>query len=183
MTFNKSMSLNADRDDTLWPSSVELMKSVHVCVCWGWDETKDSVWEMNLAKLDSNNVRSEQKRSRWVGKEMSELRLNIHFMFESAQRMDHPDGVQMVESHASRWLHCQDCMQRAGWLAVICTATSSSTSNDGFNASIQIFGSRPSDHYFRSVCWFVCLFVCAEFFSAVFDRISIKLGHMLHVWV
>ena len=21
-------------------------------------------------------------------------------------------------------------------------------------------GSRPSDHYFRSVCWFVCLFVC-----------------------
>jgi len=35
------------------------------------------------------------------------------------------------------------------------------------------FGSRPSDHYFRSVC----LFVCAEFFSAVFDLISIKLGH------
>jgi len=36
------------------------------------------------------------------------------------------------------------------------------------------FGSRPSDHYFCSVGWFVCLFVClfvcAEFFSAVFDR-------------
>jgi len=45
------------------------------------------------------------------------------------------------------------------------------------------FGSRPSDHYFRSVCLFVCLFVCAEFFSAVFDSISIKLGHMLYVWV
>ena len=45
------------------------------------------------------------------------------------------------------------------------------------------FGSRPSDHYFRSVCWFVCLFVCAEFFSAVFDPILIKLGHMLYVWV
>jgi len=45
-------------------------------------------------------------------------------------------------------------------------------------------GSRPSDHYFRSVCWFVCLSVCfAEFFSAVFDPISIKLGHMLYVWV
>ena len=29
----------------------------------------------------------------------------------------------------------------------------------------------------------VCLFVCAEFFSAVFDPIWIKLGHMLHVWV
>jgi len=39
--------------------------------------------------------------------------------------------------------------------------------------------SRPSDHYFRSVC----LFVCAEFFSAVFDPISIKLGYMLYVWV
>jgi len=36
-----------------------------------------------------------------------------------------------------------------------------------------LFGSRPNDHYFRSVC----LFVCAEFFSAVFDPISIKLGH------
>jgi len=29
----------------------------------------------------------------------------------------------------------------------------------------------------------VCLFVCAEFFSAVFDPISIKLGYMLYVWV
>ena len=29
----------------------------------------------------------------------------------------------------------------------------------------------------------VCLFVCAYFFSAVFDPISIKLGHMLYVWV
>jgi len=34
-----------------------------------------------------------------------------------------------------------------------------------------------------SVCLPVCLFVCAEFFSAVFDPISIKLGHMLYVWV
>ena len=34
-----------------------------------------------------------------------------------------------------------------------------------------------------SVCLFVCLFVCAEFFSAVFDPNSIKLGHMLYVWV
>jgi len=29
----------------------------------------------------------------------------------------------------------------------------------------------------------VCLFVCAEFFSAVCDLISIKLGHVLYVWV
>jgi len=48
-------------------------------------------------------------------------------------------------------------------------------------------GSQPSDHYFRSVCLSVCLgvclFVCAEFFSTVFHPISIKLGHMLYVWV
>jgi len=34
-----------------------------------------------------------------------------------------------------------------------------------------------------SVCLSICLFVCAEFFSAVFDPISIKLGYMLYVWV
>ena len=32
-----------------------------------------------------------------------------------------------------------------------------------------------------SVCLFVCLFV--QFLSAVFDPISIKLGHMLCIWV
>jgi len=52
-----------------------------------------------------------------------------------------------------------------------------------FLLSMFLFGSRPSDHYFRSVCLPVCLFVCAEFFSAVFDPISIKLRHMLCVWV
>ena len=25
---------------------------------------------------------------------------------------------------------------------------------------LWIIGSRPTDHYFRSVCWFVCLSVC-----------------------
>jgi len=29
----------------------------------------------------------------------------------------------------------------------------------------------------------VCLFVCAEFFSAVFDPILIKLGHTLYAWI
>jgi len=52
---------------------------------------------------------------------------------------------------------------------------------------LHTVSSRSSDHYFRSVCLFVCLsvclFVCAEFFSAVFDPISIKLGHMLYVLV
>jgi len=47
------------------------------------------------------------------------------------------------------------------------------------HSATYTFGSLPSDHYFRSVC----LFVCAEFFSAVFDPIWIKLGHMLHVRV
>ena len=50
-----------------------------------------------------------------------------------------------------------------------------------------IFGSGPCDNHFRSVCWFVCLSVCllvyAEFFSAAFDPISIKLGRMLYVCV
>jgi len=30
----------------------------------------------------------------------------------------------------------------------------------GKTSSATIFGSRPSDHYFRSVCLFVCLSVC-----------------------
>jgi len=51
-------------------------------------------------------------------------------------------------------------------------------------SSLSGIGSRPSDLIFV-VCvgLYVCLFVFAEFFSAVFDRISIKLGHMLYVWV
>jgi len=28
-----------------------------------------------------------------------------------------------------------------------------------FRYFINWIGSRPSDHYFRSICWFVCLFV------------------------
>ena len=50
-----------------------------------------------------------------------------------------------------------------------------------FVKETHFIGSRPSDHYFRSVRLSVCLFVCAEFFSAVFDPIWITLGHMLHV--
>jgi len=42
----------------------------------------------------------------------------------------------------------------------------------------QLIGSRPSDHYFRSVCLSVCLFVCAEFFSAVFDPVWINRTHV-----
>jgi len=45
---------------------------------------------------------------------------------------------------------------------------------------LAVIGSRPSDIIFVV---FACLSVCAEFFSAVIDPISIKLGHMLYVWV
>ena len=49
----------------------------------------------------------------------------------------------------------------------------------------QFFGSRQVTIIFvvsvgLSVC-LSCLFVCAEFFSAVFEPISIKLGHMLYM--
>ena len=48
----------------------------------------------------------------------------------------------------------------------------------------RFIGSRQVTIIFVvSVGLSVCLFVCAEFFSAVFDPISIKLGHMLYVWV
>jgi len=55
---------------------------------------------------------------------------------------------------------------------------------DRFAVQLQVIGSRPSDHYFRSDCWLVCLFVClCRVFLTVFDPISIKLGRMLYVWV
>ena len=73
------------------------------------------------------------------------------------------------------------------WLLDVVTLYSNARYSNMLCADGDIFGSRPSDHYFRNVCWFVCLsvclFVCAEFFSAIFDLISIKLGHMLYVWV
>ena len=70
----------------------------------------------------------------------------------------------------------------------ISSLTQLHTARGGMYRSRQLsVGSRPSDHYFRSVCLsvclYVCLFVCAEFFSAVFDPIWIKLGHMLHIRV
>jgi len=51
-----------------------------------------------------------------------------------------------------------------------------------FSAHVLVHG-QVTIIFVGSVCLSVCLFVCAEFFSAVFDPISIKLGHMLCVWV
>jgi len=62
-----------------------------------------------------------------------------------------------------------------------CQSTEGKTTVLQIEMARPIFGSRPSDHYFRSVCLSVCLFL--QFFSAVFDPIWIKLGHILHVRV
>jgi len=82
---------------------------------------------------------------------------------------------------------CTRLEQLTGLTAIDVVITRCVVTRPVQGAESQLIGSRSSDHYFRSVCWFVCLFVClfvcAEFFSAVFDPISIKLGHMLHVWV
>ena len=50
-------------------------------------------------------------------------------------------------------------------------------------ASLILVHGQVTIIFVVSVCLSVCLFVCAEFFSAVFDPISIKLGHMLYDWV
>ena len=97
-------------------------------------------------------------------------------------------GCELVWPHRMQVpLHTENDLKAA---AVLDTVTARATLAAivafaflSFYFAIMFIGSRPSDHYFRSVCLFVCLFVCAEFFSAVFDPLSIKLGHMLYVWV
>jgi len=51
------------------------------------------------------------------------------------------------------------------------------------NAVLLLVHGQVTIIFVVSVGLFVCLIVCAEFFSVVFDPISIKLGHMLYVWV
>ena len=48
----------------------------------------------------------------------------------------------------------QDCSYLSLRIILMHFDTSSNVNNS------VLFGSRPSDHYFRSVCWFVCLSVC-----------------------
>jgi len=50
-------------------------------------------------------------------------------------------------------------------------------------APIKLVHGQVTIIFVVSVCLFVCLSVCAKFFSAVYDQSSIKLGHMLYVWV
>jgi len=54
-----------------------------------------------------------------------------------------------VRLHISKTT-CLNCMKSPVPVRVNCTM-------------ITLIGSRPSDHYFRSVCLSVCWFVCAEF--------------------
>ena len=49
--------------------------------------------------------------------------------------------------------------------------------------AIILVHGQVTINFIVSVCLSVCLSVYAEFFSAVFDPISIKLGHVLYVWV
>ena len=42
-----------------------------------------------------------------------------------------------------------------------------------------LFGSRPSDHYFRSVCLSVCLFVCAVFLSRLLSDFDLTRTHVI----
>jgi len=45
----------------------------------------------------------------------------------------------------------------------------SSAPRQSIGIVLKYIGSRPSDHYFRSVCWFVCLFVCAVFLNRLWS--------------
>jgi len=55
--------------------------------------------------------------------------------------------------------------------------------NAAQNSPITPFQALVHGHVTIIFVVSVGLSVCAEFFSAVFDPILIKLGHMLYVWV
>jgi len=46
------------------------------------------------------------------------------------------------------------------WHSLLSTASASQLVLYKTIRCSKTVGSRPSDHYFRSVCWFVCLSVC-----------------------
>ena len=67
------------------------------------------------------------------------------------------------------WLSRTDLLE-SQWLTVICfvalciywmaVSVNVKLAFDHAVGHMTYIGSRPSDHYFRSVCWFVCLSVC-----------------------
>jgi len=56
-----------------------------------------------------------------------------------------------------------------------CSPHPPTTTADEFSLKSTFFGSRPSDHYFRSVCLSVCLFVCL-FVQSFSQPSSIRFG-------
>jgi len=70
---------------------------------------------------------------------------------QGPSNVDHPSLSVDLSSE------CPSCFR------VMCTTRAP----DHYILRMLVFGSRPSDHYFRSVCWFVCLSVClfAQSFS------------------
>jgi len=95
-------------------------------------------------------------------------------------------GMVVICARRLKWAATNACSWHLYWRA-----------NSAFNANLcqQQLKSFLMLSYYVCSYWFtakwplfsqcplVCLFVCAEFFSAVFDPISIKLGHVLYVWV
>jgi len=81
----------------------------------------------------------------------------VDYVCHGAMQTTAPNSMQI----------CSDrCMVKMGYITVLVHGQMTIT----FVVSVGL-----------SVCLSVCLFVCAEFFSAVFDPISIKLGHMLYL--
>jgi len=68
------------------------------------------------------------------------------------------------------------------WFATVVVAADYQTIVNSLHIKLLVHG-QVTIIFVVSVCLSVCLFVCAEFFSAVFDPIPIKVGHMLYVWV
>jgi len=114
----------------------------------------------------------------------------------STQNHPKPPGVQNRTGTSSGSTAC--CRSnRAGRKRCRCYVTSSQVRGQhSFHVSVYKQRSLTPDNvgsflvhgqvtfiFVVSVGLSVCLFVCAQFFSAVFDPISIKLGHTLYVWV
>jgi len=98
------------------------------------------------------------------------------------------EGQELIVVRAADWEEaghfCSGCSQRrtcnACWgvdthVLILC--------DRAISRKLFLVHGQVTIIFVVSVCLSVCLFVCAEFFSAVFDPISIKLGHMLYVWV
>ena len=91
-----------------------------------------------------------------------------------------------LEAH-STWTHCTFGVPtvRHDWHNTLRTSYSSVRQLYTPMSSEFLVHGQVAIIFVVSVCLSVCLFVClfVQSFSAVFDPISIKLGHILYVWV